>query len=180
MTNEHETIAQVLVEDAPAHLPGFLTPDFSLLLLTWCTFFILLIILYKVAWKPILAGLEAREEAIRKSIENADRLNEELAKLKVKTDQAIAQAETEAKKIISESRKAAQEAARVIENKAKEQTQIILENVQRDIKEEMEKARVVLIEESARIAVHLAEKLIAENLDDEKNKKLINRLIREL
>ena len=150
-----------------------------MVLLTWVTFFLLLAVLYKYAWKPILNILDVREESIRKSLEDVDQIKSELEALDSKCTQLTAEAERKSTEIIDQSRKAAREAANIIANKAREEAQISLENAIRDIKEEVQKAQMQLREESVQIAVGLASKLIEENLSVEKNRSLINKFIKE-
>jgi len=166
--------------ESPHQEKGFFSPDMNMVLLTWVTFFLLLAVLYKFAWKPILSILDAREESIRKSLENVDRIKNELESLDTKCSQLIADADKKATEVIDQSRKAAKEAANIIENKARQEAQISLENALRDIKEETQKARVKLREESAQIAVGLAGKLIQENMNADKNRSLISRFIKEI
>jgi len=180
MSNHSETIIVPSNHGSPAHEKGFFSPDMSMVLLTWVTFFLLLAVLYKYAWKPILSLLDEREESIRKSLEDVDRIKNELESLDTKCSQLIADAESKATQVIDQSRKAAKEAANIIQNKAREEAQISLENALRDIKEETQKARVKLREESAQIAVGLASKLIEENMNADKNRSLINRFIKEI
>lgn len=181
MSPEDQAITAVTAESHEAHPPkGFIAPDVQLGIFTWITFFLLLVILRKYAWNPILSGLEAREKHIRDAVGNADKLKEELARLDAMKDKIITEAENKSKEIIAQSRKAAQEAARHVEHKAREEAQIVLENARRDIKEEVEKAQANLREESATLAIKLAGKIIEENLDTEKNRKLINNIIKEM
>ena len=162
------------------NLPPFLTPDLTLLLLTWVTFFALLAILYKYAWKPILSALDVREQSIRKSLEDVDLITSKMEKIDEKCAQLITEAETKAKDVIVQSRQAAKEAAYGIEGKAREEAKISLENALRDIKAETQKAQIYLREESAQIAVELAGKIIEENITMAKNRKLINRFIKDI
>ena len=175
----------VLQSESGAHAnaeqdKGLLSPDLNMFLLTLFTFFALLAVLYKFAWKPILNALDQREESIRKSLEEAKHIQEELAKIDGKRKQMLAEAEMQAKDILAQSRRGATEASRIIHEKAKEEAHILLENIRREIKEETEKAQAVLRKESASIAVTLASKLIEKNLDEEENRKLIDQFIREL
>lgn len=176
----HETIESSNDHHDTSGAPGFLAPDQTVLLLTWITFFILLAVLHKFAWKPILAALDQREQAIRKSIEDADRIQKELDQLDEKKNQIITQTEEKGKEIIAISKKAASEAAHAIQAKAKEETQIMTENARREINNEMEKARAELKAESVQIAVDLAEKLLEEKLDKSKDSKLVNELIKNI
>lgn len=161
-------------------LPSFLSPDITLMILTYVTFFLLLAILYKYAWKPILTALDAREEKIRKSLEEAQKTHEELAKIDETREKLLLEAEKNAKDLIAHSKKAASDAAKIIQDKAREESQILLENANREIKQEQEKAQAMIREESARIATDLAGKIIEKNLDKATNRKLINQFIKDL
>jgi len=180
MSNHSETIVIPASQVSPHHEKGFFSPDMNMVLLTWVTFFLLLAVLYKYAWKPILSILDEREESIRTSLENVDRIKNEMENLDAKCGQLIAEAETKAIEVIDRSRKAAKEAAHIIENKAKDEAQISLTNALRDIKEETQKAQMLLREESAQIAVGLASKLIEENMSTKKNRSLIDKFIKEI
>jgi len=179
--SQHTETIEVHPHEEQGHgSPGLFSPDVTMVLLTWVTFFLLLAILNKVAWKPILQLLDEREKSIRESLENADKIKVEMANLQETRDEVLAKAELKSKESIEQSRKAAVEAAKVIEHKAREEAKILLENAQREIKAETENAQAALREESSRIAIELAGKLIEENLDTEKNHELINRITKEL
>lgn len=160
--------------------PGLLAPDLQLLFLTWFTFFILLGILAKYAWKPILANLESREQAIRNSLEEADKVREEYSNIDNKRKQILTQANHEAKEVVDKSRQTAINLARVIDRKAKEEAQITLTNAEREIKAELKKAEASLREKSADIAVELAGKIVSKNLDSQGHRQLVDRLIDEI
>ena len=113
-------------------------------------------------------------------VEDVDRIKNELEQLDTKCAQLTTEAQKKSSDIIEQSRKAARDAANIIEDKAKEDAQISLENAIRDIKEESQKAQLRLREESAQIAVELAAKLMEENMDAKKNQSLINRFIKNI
>ena len=159
---------------------AFLTPDVMMIVLTWVTFFALFFVLYKFAWKPILTGLDNREAAIRKSVEEVQKIKDELAAMDAKRSAILAQADAKAKTIVDESRKAAQEAAKVIQQKTREEAQIIIENATREVDQQVEMAKRVLLEESTRTAVQLAEKILKENLNEDKQRKLVKEYIKEI
>ncbi len=164
---------------APEVESTLLSPDISMVILTWLTFLFLLIVLNRFAWKPILKALDEREAMIRRSLADADRIKEELDRIHEVRRQSIHEAQEKAREMIDEARKAAMQASLAIAERAKKEADILLENARQDIKEETQKARMVLREESVRLAVGLAGKLIEENLDTEKNRKLIHRLMVE-
>ncbi len=159
---------------------GFFAPDVTMVLLTWVTFFLLLGILYKFAWKPILAALEIRENTIRKSLEDVEHIKVEMARLDEKCAKIVSGAEQKASDIIGRSQRVAKDTATIIEDKAREEAKILLENALRDIGEETQKAQMILREESAQLAVDLAGKLIEENMTTKKNQTLINKFIKNI
>lgn len=153
-------------------------PDALIMGLTWLTFLLTTIVLYKVAWKPILAALDKREADIRQSLEDARKHREALAALDEHRAQVIAEADAKAKEIVTVARQAAVEAAAVIEGKAREESQILLANAQREIKTAHEKALADLRRESADLAIGLSRKIIGESLDEQKSRALVDRLIK--
>lgn len=160
--------------------PGLLAPDLQLLFLTWFTFFILLGILAKYAWKPILANLESREQTIRNSLEEADKVREEYLNLDHKRKQILTRADHEAKEVVDKSRHTAMNLAKVIDRKAKEEAQIMMTNAEREIEAELKNVEASLREKSADIAVELAGKIISKNLDSQGHRQLVDRLIDEI
>ena len=151
-----------------------------MLIWTWVTFAIAFVLLGKFAFKPILKGLEDREDRIRKSVDEAKRIEDELAGLEERCANAVAEADDKAKEIISKAREGAVEASKIIEDKARNEAKILIENAQRDIEAAQERARATLRRESAEMAVALAGKIVNERLDDEKSRELTERLISEL
>lgn len=155
-------------------------PDLTITLLTWVVFGLMLLVLYKFGFKPILESLDKREQTIRDGIETAEKARQEMAKIEASRAELIQEAESQAKKLIEDGRKAAQEAARTIQDKAKDDAQILLENARREIKTAEEKARASLRKESGDLAVKLASRLLSENLDDAHNRQLVDKLIKEI
>ena len=155
-------------------------PDIIMSILTWVTFFILLVILKKFAWKPILKGLDDREEHIRKSLQEADQAKEQLAQIEKKKIQILEEAKTQANAIIEQSRKMGSELATQIEGRAKKSAEGIISSAHQEIEVECERARKELRKESVQIAVSLAEKILKENLDTEKNRNLIDQAIKDI
>ena len=166
-----------------AHQSGaeaLLAANKGLVLWTWVTFILVCIALYKVAWKPILASLDQRENDIRKSLEDAEKIRDEVARMGETQQRMLGEAEAQAKSVLAEARKGASEAARNIEEKAHEEAQILVENATREIKAAQQKAQAALKRESADIAVELAGRIVGEKLDSEKDRQLVDRLIGEL
>ena len=147
---------------------------------TWIVFGLMVVVLYKIAWKPILAALDQREKDIQDSIDNTEKVREELAGIDQLRSETISEADEKSRSILDAARQGAQEQARVIETKAREDAQIIQENASRDIETARAKAEAALKLESGDWAVELAGKILGENLDNTKNRSLTDRLVEEL
>lgn len=160
--------------------PNILMPETLMVILTWVTFFILLFIFKKFAWEPILTGLKKREDYIRKSLEDADNLNKQLADIEAAKGKILDAAKDKANAIIEQSRKTGNEMAVQIEHRAKKSAEDIISSAKQEIEGEYERARKALKKESAQTAISLAEKILKENLDTEKNRNLINQAIKDL
>ncbi len=177
-----ETISHQAGTEVPSHAGEHDQPDLmnvapQMMVLTWITFGILAFVLYKKAWKPILAGLDQREATLRKAVDDAAHIRDELAKLDEKQRVIIAAADAKAKEIVDAARGAASEAGTAIENKAREESQILLENAQREIRSEREKAVASLRKESADLAIGLSRKVIGESLDENRGRELVDRIL---
>jgi F-type H+-transporting ATPase subunit b len=159
---------------------GLISPDPVLMGLTWLTFALMAVILYKVAWKPILNALDQREKDIQKAIEEAARTREELAKIDETRKGVLAEADAKAKEIVDAARRAAADASQAIEAKAREEAQILIQNAQREITTAQERAIAALRKESADMAVGLARKIIGSSLDEARARTVTDNFIREL
>jgi F-type H+-transporting ATPase subunit b len=184
MAEQHTTHETIEVSQHASEHHGaadsLLAANQGLVLWTWVTFILVCIVLYKVAWKPMLSGLDERERDIRKSLDDAEKIRDEMARLGQTQQRMLGEAEDQAKTILTEARKGAAEAARTIESRAREEAQILVENATRDLAAAQEKARADLRRESTEIAVTLAGRIIEEKLDAEKDRALVDRLIEEL
>lgn len=159
---------------------GLLDPEKVMAILLWAAFFSVLVILQKFVWKPVLAGLKQREDDIRKSVENADKIKAELAALEASKAKILDEAKEKGNVLIEQSRKTGNELAAQIEVRAKKNAEDIISSAHQEIEGERERVRNALKKESAQTAVALAEKILKENLDTEKNRKLINEAMKDL
>ena len=137
-------------------------------------------ILKKYAFGPILDGLDKREEEIEQSLENADRLERELATLDATVQSKTDETEDKVRGMIDSGREAAREAGKNIESKAREEAQILRENANREIASAQGKAENTLRKTSAELAVEMAAKLLRQKMDDKGRKELADQLIAEM
>lgn len=178
---EHATTATV---EAPSHGEGaghqaasVTDINTTMIVLTWVTFGLLAAILYKVAWKPILAGLDKREADIRTALEEQQKIREQLAQIEDSRSRIINEADAKAKAIVEAARKGALDAAASIEAKAREDGATMIATATREIQAAQEKATSVLRKESADLAIALSRKILRGNLDEERSRKLADDLI---
>ncbi len=150
-----------------------------MIFLTWVVFFLLVFFLRKFAWAPILRVLDEREDKIRRSVEEAERIRLEMERIHQKEEEILSRAQAKGKDIIDQARHAAADNAGVIVGRAKEEARILLENAQREIRAEVEKAKYTLREQSIRMTVDLTKKLIQADMTDDRHRALVDRFINE-
>lgn len=160
-----------------AEAPGVIDVSGPMMLMTWITFGILAFVLYKIAWKPILLGLDERESSIRKSLGDAAKARAELAEVEARTKQMMAEARAEGEAIVSAARKSAVDLANAVEKRAQEKTLAMTEEAKREIAAATDKARLTLRAETADMAISLAGRIIGENMDSEKNRALTRKIV---
>lgn len=148
--------------------------------MTWATFFITAFILYKVAWKPILRALEARENKIRKSVEDAERARQDAAETETRCRALLAAAGKQAQQTVENGRATAEELARTIEARAREEAAQAVQGAKREIEAAAMAARESLRRESAEMAVAIAGKLMRENMDTARNRELAARFTEQI
>src|SRR5215467_4676248 len=148
-------------------------PDPGLFIWTIVTFLVLLALLTKFAWRPLLEALESRQERIRKSLEDADRARQELERLQHESAKIMQQARIEAESIVTQTRADADRLREELKQKAKEEADNILRNAQQQI-------QLQTRHEVADIAVLLASKLLERNLAKEDNARLIDDTLKQI
>lgn len=152
----------------------------GLIIWTWITFIIVLIILRKFAWGPLLSAVEGREKNITNAIESAKRERAEAEKLLSEQKTAIASARQEAAEAVRKTQADMEKFREELMTKARKEADSLKLDAQRAINEERAKAVAELKAESAKLAITIAEKLIAERLDDAKHQALAQQFVQDL
>src|ERR1700690_1922265 len=112
----------------------------GLIVWTIFTFVLLLIVLRKFAWKPLLDGLERRESGVRASIERAAEAQREAERLLEENRQRLAQVEQESRRMLSESRALAEKLKAEIVEQANRQSRKLIDQAQQEIEREKDAA----------------------------------------
>ncbi|MCI0448738.1 MAG: F0F1 ATP synthase subunit B [Chlorobi bacterium] len=152
----------------------------GLIIWTILIFILLVLILKKYAWKPLLDALDEREKGIKDSIEKAEYLKQEAEKILEENKKMLAGADEESRKILNESKQLANKMRTELISKTNDDAAKILMQAKAEIEREKIAALNSLKDEIADLAVKAAGKIIDENLDTDKQKKLIENFINKI
>lgn len=154
--------------------------DPGLFIWTILTFLVLLTLLWKFAWTPLLTALENRQETIRKSLDDAERTRKDLERLQREAAQIIAKARIDADAIVAKSRSDADRLREEMKQKARAEADAIVRNAERQIQLETERALAQIRHEAVDLSLAIASKLIRRNLTKEDNERLIEDALRQV
>jgi len=149
----------------------------GLIIWTLISFIILLVLLWKVAYKPITKALKKREDSIRDSLEEARKTRESAEALLEDYKNQLAQAREEAQKILSEGKMMGENVKKEIIQKAHEESNQIVKRAQEEIEFQKEKALMELRERIADLTITAASKVIEKNLNKNDHEQLLDEYI---
>lgn len=152
----------------------------GLIIWTIITFVILLVVLRKFAWKPLLDALHRREDHVRSSLERAEHAKQEAERLLEENKRRLARAEEESHRILNENRALGEKLKSEIVEKANQQSRRMIEQAKQEIERDKDAALAQLRGEVANLAISAAEKILDETLDAQKHRKLIDGYLRDL
>lgn len=147
---------------------------------TWVVFILLFAVLWKFGWKPILSMLDEREKTIKDAFEGVENARKEMKETEEKERQILIEAKAEANKILHLAEENAQAAREAIRKKGESEYERMIDNAKREIDgltyESLRKIR----KEAVDLAIIAAEKVLKEKLDQDKDRKLVERFVNEL
>jgi F-type H+-transporting ATPase subunit b len=155
-------------------------PDPGLFIWTIVTFLILLALLSKFAWTPLLAALQVRQDRITQALDEAKRAQEEMERLRRESAEIIRQAHAEAGTIVSASRTDAERVREDTKQKARTEAAAIIAAAERQIQAATVRAKDEVRREVVDLAVAIASKLIRRNITAEDNRVMIDEMISSL
>lgn len=153
--------------------------DPGLYIWTIATFLVLLALLAKFAWRPLLQALDERQASIRKSLDDAQQARQELERVQHESAQLIAKARLEADGIVSQSRADAERLRGELRETARAEAATILKNAERQIELQTLQAVRQIRTEAVDLSILIAEKLIGKHLSKEDNERLIQQTIEQ-
>ena len=157
------------------------TPDVGTIFWMLLMFIIVLVILKKFAWKPILSALEKRERTIQDALMSADRARAEMEKVKADNERIMVEAREERDLMIKETREISENLLNEAKGKAGEEADKILEAAREQIRNEKAAAVSEIRNQVAELSVEIAEKILREKLKTDKEQQdLMEKLLNEI
>lgn len=145
---------------------------------TLIIFALVLFVLGKFAWGPILSGLQTRENFIRESLEAARRDREQAEARLREYEERLATARAEATAIVDEGRRDAEVVKRRVEEETKAEADRMIERARREIQIATESATKDLYRLSTRLATDMATRIVGRELSPQDHERLIAEAIR--
>jgi len=157
------------------------TPGIGLVFWMLVSFLIVLFLLKKYAWKPILSGLKSREESIENALNEAEKARAEMANLKSDNEALLKEARIERDAMLKEARDMRDNTVNEAKTKAKDEAEKIIAAAKEAINNEKLAAMTELKNQVANLSIQIAEKVIKGELSDEtKQRTLVNNLLDEV
>jgi len=145
----------------------------GLIVWTWIIFLILLLVLRKWAWGPILGALEAREKRIQDALDDASRERVEASKLLNEQRKLLDESRDQAQQIIVDGRKAGERLKGDIVDEARKQAGLIVDNAREDIGRERDNALETLRRETVDLSISAAGRVLNKEVDSDENRRLV-------
>jgi F-type H+-transporting ATPase subunit b len=158
-----------------------LTPGIGLIIWQTFVFLLLVLLLAKLAWKPIINSLKERETSIQQALDTAENARIEMAKLKSDNEKLLKEAREERDKMLREAREVSARLKEEAQNEAKKSADKIIDDARMAINLEKQAALRDVKAQVALFSIEVAERLLKKNLaDDKAQKDLVEGYIKEL
>jgi len=155
-------------------------PDPGLFIWTILTFLVLLGLLTKYAWKPLIAALDKRQATISQAIEDARLAREAVERAKQDSAQVLNKARVDAEAIVSRAQSDASAFHEEMRQKAIADAQVIVQRAEKEIELEKNRAIKDIRREAVDLSLAIATKLIHRNLTKDDNLALIDDTIKQI
>lgn len=155
------------------------TPNIGLMIWTALTFLLLVAVLGRFGWKPLIRAIEEREETLRAEREAAEKARAEAQKIQEQLKVELSQIETRARELLSKAEKEGSHQRETIVKSAQEEAKRLLEKAQVQLEEEKSRLVLDLRREVSDLAVLAAEKLLRKSVDSTVQKGVLEEFFRE-
>ena len=162
-------------------LASLIEPAVGLIFWTTITFLLLLFILGKFAWKPILNAIKTRENSIETALKSAESALNDMRELKSANEMILTQARTERDAMLKEARETKDSIVAEAKQRAQAEYDRILSSAREQISNEKNAAVAELKNQVAVLSIEIAEKILKTELsNDEKQKALVSNLMKDV
>ncbi len=162
-------------------LASLIEPGIGLIFWTTFVFLLLLFLLGKYAWKPILGAIKTREEGIEKALASAESALKDMRELKSNNEKILAEARTERDNLLKEARETKEAIIAEARQKAKDESERIMLSAREQISNEKNAAIAELKKQVATLSIEIAEKILKSELsNDQKQKTLVDNLMKDV
>ena len=156
------------------------TPAIGLIFWTTVVFTLLVLLLKKFAWKPILSAVDERNQSIKNSLAQAEKARNEMSELTANNEKIIAQAKVDRDVILKEARDMKNEIISEAKDKASKEAGKLVTTAKEQILNEKMKAITELKNHVADLSIEMAEKILSSELSDvAKQKELVKKALKE-
>ena len=159
---------------------GLTDVNFALSFWTALTFLILIVVLGRFAWGPILQMLETREKSIADAIESAKKEREAAAAASAEMREALEKARAESAELIRRNQQEVAAAKAELMEQARKESENLLQAARKTINEEKRQALAELRSQTVDLAIEAASRLVQMNLDENKQKQLVEEYLSKL
>lgn len=157
------------------------TPHIGLIFWMTLSFAVVVWILGKYAWKPVMKGLKEREDSIENALKAAEKAREEMSQLTFNNEQLIKEAKNERDLMLRDARKIRDNIINEAKTKAEAEANRIIETAKDNIHFEKMAAITDLKNQLAILSIEIAEKILKEELSkSERQKELMKKLLNEI
>jgi len=158
-----------------------LTPGTGLIIWQTFVFLLLVLLLARFAWKPILSSLKEREQSIQSALDTAEKARAEMTRLQADNEKLLKEAREERDKLLKEAREAANRMKEEAQQDAKKAADKIIDDARAAIQIEKQAAMKDVRTQVAMFSLQVAERLMKRNLSSDKaQKELVDDFIKDL
>jgi len=148
-----------------------LEPSFGLIIWTTICFLILMFLLKKFAWKPVMGAIESREDSIREALASAEKAREDVANIAADNEKVLAEARASRDELLKEARQMKDAIVSEASSIAQKEADKIVENARQAVQLEKQAAMLEMKNTIAKLSLDIAEQILRKELKDEKRQE---------
>lgn len=158
-----------------------ITPEFGLFFWQTIVFLILIFLMAKYAWKPILGSIREREASINDALDSAENAKKEMQNLQADNEKLLQEARMERDAMLKEAREIKERVISEASGEAQEKANKIVAQAQVTIQNEKNAAMADIKNQVAALSIEIAEKVLRKELkDDSKQRELVNEMLEDV